>query len=739
MNDDEYLRLKPRSTDVTEGAQRAPARAMLRATGMRDEDFRKPLIAVASSWNEVTPCNLHLDKLADRAKAGVREAGGYPIEFTTIAVSDGISMGTEGMRASLISREVIADSVELMVHAERLDGVVTIAGCDKSLPGMVMGAVRLNLPTVFLYGGTIMPGRFHDHDVTIQDVFEGVGAHAAGRMTDEELHELESSACPGAGSCAGHYTANTMAAAVEALGLSLPGSATPPAISERRAEAAFDAGMAVVEQLRTGLLPSAIVTRRSLENAIAVVMATGGSTNAVLHLLAIAHEAGVPLELDDFDTISRRVPHIADLRPAGRFVMADFDRVGGVQVVIRELLEAGLLHGDAMTANGKTLAENALAFGGDPDGDVVRPLSAPIHPTGGTVVLKGSLAPDGAVCKAVGAEGTEFRGRARVFASEQDALAAVTAGTIVPSDVVVIRYEGPKGGPGMREMLAVTGAIFGRGLGKDVALITDGRFSGATHGFSVGHVAPEAADGGPIALVAEGDEIVLDVPGRRLDLLVSDDELAAGQGHQEDAKAPDLDLATHDHRIQRVALDFLVDEEEACEDQGLPRMGVEHEGRRRHDGAAEGGSHQGDQVEEEHHRSKHRHEGDPHHQQRDGGDRGGEEADQQVAVHVPGDGVGHIAPEPAGPLPLEVVEDQFQRAVGDPWPLQEDEDGGGDRGERQHDAGEGRLGDAEDHVPVARHPLGDLLQEPLRLPDEIHVAEPGADEWQLLHPVHERG
>jgi dihydroxy-acid dehydratase len=526
MSDDEYLRLKPRSTDVTEGAQRAPARAMLRAVGMRDDDFRKPLIAVASSWNEVTPCNLHLDKLADRAKAGVREAGGYPLEFTTIAVSDGISMGTEGMRASLISREVIADSVELMVHAERLDGVVTIAGCDKSLPGMVMGAVRLNLPTVFLYGGTIMPGRFHDRDVTIQDVFEGVGAHDAGTMTDEELHDLESSACPGAGSCAGHYTANTMAAAVEALGLSLPGSASPPAISERRAEAAFDAGMAVVEQLRTGLLPSDIVTRRSLENAISVVMATGGSTNAVLHLLAIAHEAGIPLELDDFDKISRRVPHIADLRPAGRFVMADFDRVGGVQVVIRELLEAGLLYGDTITANGKTLAENALSFGGDPDGEVVRPLSAPIHPTGGTVVLRGSLAPEGAVCKAVGMEGTEFRGRAKVFNSEQEAFAAVAEGSIVAGDVVVIRYEGPKGGPGMREMLAVTGAIFGRGLGKDVALITDGRFSGATHGFSVGHVAPEAADGGPIALVADGDEIVLDVPGRRLDLLVADEELA---------------------------------------------------------------------------------------------------------------------------------------------------------------------------------------------------------------------
>ncbi|MGH2732114.1 MAG: dihydroxy-acid dehydratase [Actinomycetota bacterium] len=519
------LRFKPRSRDVTEGPHRAPARAYLRAVGMTDEDFSKPLIGVASCWNEVTPCNLHLDKLADRAKAGVREAHGYPLEFTTIAVSDGVSMGTEGMRASLISREVIADSVELMVHAERFDGVVTIAGCDKSLPGMVMAAVRLNLPTVFLYGGTIMPGRFRGKDVTIQDVFEAVGAHAAGKMSDADLHELEVSACPGAGSCAGHYTANTMAAAVEALGLSLPGTASPPAISERRAEAAFASGMAVVEQLRRGISPRDIVTAKALENAIAVVMATGGSTNAVLHLLAIAHEARVPLELDDFDRISKRVPHIADLRPAGRFVMADLDRVGGVAVVLRQLLEAGLVHGDALSANGRTLEEN-LAGTSDPDGDVVRALGSPIHPTGGTVVLKGSLAPEGSVCKAVGMEGHAFRGRARVFDSEDGAFAAVTGGAIGKGDVVVIRYEGPKGGPGMREMLAVTGAIFGAGIGAEVALITDGRFSGATHGFSVGHVAPEAADGGPIALVREGDEIVLDVASRTLDLVVDEEELA---------------------------------------------------------------------------------------------------------------------------------------------------------------------------------------------------------------------
>lgn len=524
MSDDD-LKLKLQSKDVTEGPQRAPARAMLRAVGMGDDDFRKPIIGVASSWNEVTPCNMHLDKLADRAKMGVREAGAYPIEFTTIAVSDGISMGTEGMKASLMSREVIADSVELVVHAERFDGIVTFAGCDKSLPGMVMAAVRLNLPAVFCYGGTIMPGRWKDRDVTIQDVFEAVGAHAAGKMSDEDLHDLESSACPGAGSCAGHYTANTMAAAVEAMGLSLPGSASPPAISERRAEMAFQSGMTVVEQLRNNLRARDIVNRKSIENAITVVMATGGSTNAVLHLLAIAHEAGVHLEIDDFDAISRKTPHIADLRPAGRFVMADVDRIGGIQVVLRELLDAGLLHADAIGCNGRTMEQN-LTQAGEVDGQVVRPLSNPIHPTGAIVILKGSLAPEGSVCKAVGMEETSFHGKARVFESEQDAFAAVTGGRITKGDVVVIRNEGPKGAPGMPEMLAVTGAIFGAGMGSDVALITDGRFSGATHGLSVGHVAPEAADGGPIALVQEGDEIVLDVPARKLDVMVDGAEMA---------------------------------------------------------------------------------------------------------------------------------------------------------------------------------------------------------------------
>lgn len=513
-----------KSRDVTEGPEKAPARAMLRAVGMTDDDFRKPILGVASSFNEVTPCNLHLSKLAEFVKAGVREAGGFPLEFTTIAVSDGISMGTEGMHASLVSREVIADSVELMVHAERFDGVATIAGCDKSLPGMVMAAVRLNLPSVFLYGGTIMPGAWRGRDVTIQDVFEAVGAHASGALTDEELGGLERAACPGAGSCAGHYTANTMAAAVEAMGLSLPGSASPPAISERRADLAFESGVALVELLRSGVTARDIVTKRALENAIIVVMATGGSTNAVLHLLAIAHEAAVRLSLEDFDEISKRVPHIANLRPAGRFVMADLDAVGGVPSVMRQLLEGGLLHADALSINGKTLEQN-LFDAANPDGDVVRRLSDPLHPSGGIVILRGSLAPEGSVCKAAGMEGDVFKGRAKVFEEEAAAFEAVTSGSVQRGDVLVIRNEGPKGGPGMREMLAVTGAISGRGLGKDVALVTDGRFSGATHGFCVGHVAPESAETGPIALAQDGDEILIDVPARRLDLLVKAGEL----------------------------------------------------------------------------------------------------------------------------------------------------------------------------------------------------------------------
>jgi dihydroxy-acid dehydratase len=499
---------------------------MLRAVGFTDGDFTKAQVGVASSANEVTPCNVHLGRLAQEAKAGVREAGGISVEFTTIAVSDGISMGTEGMRASLVSREVIADSVELMMHAERFDAMVTIAGCDKSLPGMLMASARLNLPSVFLYGGTILPGHWRGKDVTIQDMFEAVGAAARGTMTEDEVGEIERVACPGPGSCAGMYTANTMACAAEALGMSLPGSASPPAVSTRRDVLARMSGAAAVACLGQRIRPREVLTREAFENAISVVMACGGSTNAVLHLMAIAHEARVDLELDDFDRISRRVPHIGDVRPAGRFVMSDLDRVGGVPVIMGELLEAGLVHGEARTVTGSTVAENLAALAPPaPDGDVVRPLAEPIHAEGGTGIFRGSLAPDGAVGKIAGMDGRAFRGRARVFGSEDDAFDAVTGGRIEAGDVIVIRYEGPKGGPGMREMLAVTGAVIGAGLGRDVALVTDGRFSGATHGFCIGHVAPEAAVGGPISLVEDGDPIVLDVDGRRLDLEVPDDEL----------------------------------------------------------------------------------------------------------------------------------------------------------------------------------------------------------------------
>ncbi len=524
---------RPRSTDVTEGPQRAPARAMLRAIGMTDADFSKPQVGVVSSWNEVTPCNLPLARLARLAKEGVREEGGFPIEFTTIAVSDGIAMGHEGMRASLVSREVIADSVETVMHAERLDAMVTFAGCDKSLPGMVMAAARLDLPSVFCYGGTILPGHYQGRDIDIKDVFEAVGAHAAGTIDDRELGEIEAAACPTEGSCGGMYTANTMASAVEALGMSLPGSASPPAVDDRRAELARASGAAVLGLLETDLRPRRIITRASLENAIAVVMAVGGSTNAVLHLLAIAREAHVELTLDDFDRIGRRVPHIVDSRPHGRFVMSHIDEVGGIAVVMRALLDADLLHGDCLTVTGRTLAENLAKVDAAPDGEVIRPLDRPIHADGGLAVLRGSLAPDGAIVKIagidVGAGGEEsggrFEGTARVFDGEADAMAFVLDGKLQAGDVMIIRYEGPKGGPGMREMLAVTAAVKGVGHGSDVALVTDGRFSGATHGLCVGHVAPEASEGGPIALVVDGDAVALDLPGRRLDLLVEPDEL----------------------------------------------------------------------------------------------------------------------------------------------------------------------------------------------------------------------
>jgi dihydroxy-acid dehydratase len=518
---------RPRSREVTEGLDRAGARSMLRAVGFTEEDFGRAQIGVASSWNEVTPCNIHLNRLAHAAKEGVRAAGAVPVEFVTIAISDAISMGHEGMRASLVTREVIADSVELTMHAERFDGMVTIAGCDKSLPGMLMAAARLNVPSVFLYGGTILPGHYRGKDVTVQDVFEAVGSVSAGRMTEEELKELETAACPGPGSCAGMYTANTMAAVAEALGMSLPGSATPPAVDVRRDLFARESGKSVVELLKRRIRPRDIITRDALENAIAVAMACGGSTNQVLHILAIAREAEVPLEIDDFDRISRRTPHIGDLRPSGRFVMADLDRVGGLPVLMQELLNAGLLHGDALTVTGNTIAENLSELAPPaPDGDVVRPIDKPIHPHGGLAILRGSLAPEGAAVKIVGMDGKTFRGTARVFDSQEDAYEAVTNNRINSGDVIVLRYEGPKGGPGMQEMLAVTAAVVGAGLGRDVALVTDGRFSGATHGFAVGHVSPEAAVGGPIALVHEGDTIVLDVDSRRLDIEVSEEDLA---------------------------------------------------------------------------------------------------------------------------------------------------------------------------------------------------------------------
>jgi dihydroxy-acid dehydratase len=521
--------LKIRSQDVTDGMQKAGARAMLRAVGMGDDDWVKPQIGVASSWNEVTPCNLTLRKLAERAKEGVREAGGFPLEFGTITVSDGISMGHEGMHASLVSREVITDSVETVMHAERFDGFVGLAGCDKSIPAMLMAAARLDLPSVFVYNGSILPGHHQGVALDVVSVFEAIGACAAGTITEEELGAIERRACPGEGACAGMFTANTMATAAEALGLSLPGTASPPAVDRRREDDARAAGRAVVGMLELGITPRQILTPHAFENAITVVNALGGSTNAVLHLLAIANEAGVALSLDDFNRVAARVPHIADMKPGGKFHMSDLDAVGGTQVVMRHLLEAGLLHGDCLTVTGRTMAENLRDLDPPaPDGVVVHSLDAPIHPEGGIVVLTGSLAPNGSVVKVAGLtkEQLRFDGTARVFEREEAALQAILGGSIEPGTVLVIRYEGPKGGPGMREMLAVTGALKGAGRGADCALITDGRFSGGTWGFCIGHVAPEAVDAGPIALVHDGDRIVIDVHGKRLDLVVDADELA---------------------------------------------------------------------------------------------------------------------------------------------------------------------------------------------------------------------
>jgi dihydroxy-acid dehydratase len=518
---------KPRSFEVTDGIERAPARAMLRAVGMTDDDWDKAQIGVASSWNEVTPCNMPLQRLAGEAKGGIREAGGFPLEFGTIAVSDGISMGHEGMRASLVSREVIADSVELVTHAERLDGLVLLAGCDKSLPGMLMAAARMDLASVFLYGGSIEPGRLADGTaVTIGDVFEAVGACARGLITEERLGELERAACPTEGACGGMFTANTMSSAAEALGMALPGSASAPATDLRRSRDAAASGRAVVNLLEQGITARRILTRAAFENAITVVMALGGSTNAVLHLLAIAAEARVELTLDDFDRIGRRTPLLADVKPFGRYVMTDVHRIGGVPVVMRALLDAGLLHGDALTVTGRTLGEELAEIDPpDPDGKVVHAVDSALHADGGIAVLRGSLAPDGAVVKSAGLDDLVHEGTAKVFDGEAGAMDALTEGRLAAGDVVVIRWEGPRGGPGMREMLAVTAAIKGAGLGKDVVLVTDGRFSGATSGLCIGHVAPEAAHGGPIALVEDGDRIVLDVRNRRLDLLVEPAEL----------------------------------------------------------------------------------------------------------------------------------------------------------------------------------------------------------------------
>jgi len=522
--------MKPNSKDVTEGFERAPARAMLRAVGMTDADWGKPQVGVASSWNEVTPCNMPLDRLAKRAKQGVRDAGGFPLEFCTIAVSDGISMGHEGMHASLVSREVIADSVETMMHAERFDALVTLAGCDKSLPGMLMAAARLDVPSVFLYGGSILPGRgVNGEALDIVSVFEAVGARAAGSLSDDELALIERKACPTQGSCAGMYTANTMASVGEALGMSLLGSASAPAVDPRRDDFAYESGRAVVRLVELGIRTRQILTMEAFENAIAAVMALGGSTNAVLHLLAIAHEARVDLSLDDFNRVGARVPHLADTKPGGRHHMVDVDRVGGVPVVLKELLDAGILHGDALTVTGRTMGEELKALGPPkPDGTVLHPLSDPIHADGGIVVLRGTLAPLGAVVKVagLGQHQLRFEGTARVFDGEPGAMDAILAGAIQPGTVVVIRYEGPKGGPGMREMLAVTGAMKGVGRGADCALVTDGRFAGGTRGFCIGHVAPEAVDGGPIAFVADGDRIVIDVHSRRFDVEVDEAELA---------------------------------------------------------------------------------------------------------------------------------------------------------------------------------------------------------------------
>ena len=525
--------IKPRSRVVTDGIEATTSRGMLRAVGMGDADWDKPQIGIASSWNEITPCNLSLDRLAQGAKEGVHSGGGYPLQFGTISVSDGISMGHEGMHFSLVSREVIADSVETVIMAERLDGTVLLAGCDKSIPGMLMASARLGLSSVFLYAGSIAPGWVKlsdgtEKDITIIDSFEGVGACRAGRMTEEDLKRIECAFAPGEGACGGMYTANTMASVAEALGLSLPGSAAPPSADRRRDYFAHRSGEAVVNLLRQGITTKDILTKESFENAVALAMALGGSTNVVLHLLAIANEAGVELSLHDFNRIGDRTPHVGDLKPFGKYVMNDVDRHGGIPVIMKAMLDEGLLHGDALTVTGKTVAENLRELNPDPiDGEVIRTFDNPIHTSGGITILHGSMAPEGAVVKSAGFDADVFEGPARVFERERAAMDALAAGEINAGDVVVIRYEGPKGGPGMREMLAITGAIKGAGLGKDVLLLTDGRFSGGTTGLCIGHIAPEAVDAGPIAFVRDGDLIRVDIAARTLDLLVDDAELSS--------------------------------------------------------------------------------------------------------------------------------------------------------------------------------------------------------------------
>ncbi len=517
--------LKKMSSVVSEGPSRAAARAMLRATGLTDEDMEKPFVSVANLASDVTPCNFHLDRLSHKVKEGLKNAGAVPFLFGTITISDGISMGTEGMKASLVSREVIADSIETVTFGESMDGVIAVAACDKNMPGILMSMARLNLPSIFVYGGAILPGQYKGKDINVQDMFEAIGTYSQGKLSLEELIAMEKVACPGEGACAGMFTANTMAAAIEAMGMSTPGSSSIPAIDPRNEEVAFNSGHLLFNMLEKDIKSRDIITRKSLENAITVVLSMGGSTNAVLHLLAIAHEAEVDLTIDDFDRLSRKTPYLTDLRPSGKYVMADMDKVGGVPTIMKELLHKGLLHGDALTVTGKSIEENLDIFNTRPDNQVIHPISSPRSPTGGLIILKGNLAPEGAVLKVSGSKSLNHTGPARVFDGERSAFEAVTTGQIKDGDVVVIRYEGPKGGPGMQEMLAVTGAIMGQDIKNNILLMTDGRFSGASHGPMIGHVAPEAAVGGPIAMIKEGDIITMDVESRILNVDITDEEL----------------------------------------------------------------------------------------------------------------------------------------------------------------------------------------------------------------------